>query len=353
VDVGLVLEQCLAPVPGGAGRYSRELAKALAAHAPAGSSVHGVTAFHRTPLVLDQLPIARLPLPRRALTLAWERGGFPAVPGDLVHALTPLHPRRGSKPLVVSVHDAVPWTFPETLTPRGAAWHRAMVTRAASEADLLVVPTQATADQLARHMPLRDVLVVGMGPSQLPLPDDAEARAERLGLPDAFLLTISTLEPRKGLRELVAALEDLPGMPLLCVGQAGWGDVAQSLPPSVRLLGHVPDADLAVLLHRATALVVPSYDEGFGLPLLEGMAAGVPVLTSDAPALVEVAGGAALAVPLADLVDGLRQVVEDRALRSRLAEAGPRRAAEFSWEKAATAMWRAYAHLGRSPSEKA
>jgi glycosyltransferase involved in cell wall biosynthesis len=114
----------------------------------------------------------------------------------------------------------------------------------------------------------------------------------------------------------------------------------------VRLLGHVPDEDLAVLLQRATALVVPSYDEGFGLPLLEGLAAGTPVLTSTAPALVEVAGGAALAVPLPELVGGLRQVLDDEGLRDRLREAGPRRAAAFSWEKAGKAMWRAYAQLG-------
>lgn len=346
METGLILEQCLSPVPGGAGRYSRELAKALAATAPPGSSVQGVTAFHRTPLALEGVPVSRLPLPRRALTAAWGRGGFPAVPGDVVHALTPLHPRRGSKPLVVSVHDAVPWTFPETLTPRGAAWHRAMVGRAAAEADLVVVPTQATADQLARHLRLREVLVVGMGPSGLSLPADAEQRALRLDLPERYLLTVATLEPRKGLRELVAALRHLPGVPLLCVGQAGWGDVADSLPPDVRLLGHVPDADLAVLLDRAAALVMPSYDEGFGLPLLEGMAAGTPVLTSDTPALVEVAGGAALSVPLADLVDGLRQVLDDEPLRARLREAGPLRAAEFSWEKAAQLMWRAYAQLG-------
>lgn len=353
MEVGLVLEQCLAPVPGGTGRYSRELAKALVAHAPDGSSVTGVTAFHREQLRIEGVAVSRLPLPRRALTAAWERGGFPAVPGEVVHALTPLHPRRGARPLVVTVHDAVPWTFPETLTPRGMAWHRAAVMRAAAEADLVVVPTQATADQLAQHVTLREVLVVGMGSSDLLLPADADERARRLALPERFVLTIATLEPRKGLRELAEALRAVPGVPLLCVGPAGWGDVAGSLPAHVRLLGHVSDDDLAVLLNRAAALVVPSYDEGFGLPLLEGMAAGTPVLTSDTPALVEVAGGAALAVPLPELVDGLRQVLDDAGLRARLREAGPRRAADFSWEKTAKSMWRAYAQLGERGSRQA
>jgi glycosyltransferase involved in cell wall biosynthesis len=353
VRVGVLLEQCLAPVPGGTGRYSRELALALARTAPAGSAVEGVTAWHRTPLALP-LPVRRLPLPRRGLVAAWERGRGPAVPGDLVHAPTPLHPPRRTAPLVVTVHDAVPWTYPQTLTPRGVQWHRLMVARAAAEADLVVVPTQAVADALARHVALRDVLVVGEGVSgDLVLPADADQRAAALGLPDRFLLTVATLEPRKGLRELVAALREVPGIPLYCVGQPGWGDVAVPAGADVHLLGRVPDADLAVLLDRATALVVPSYDEGFGLPLLEGMAAGTPVLTSTAPALVEVAGGAALSVPLPELVDGLRQVLDDEPLRARLRTAGPARAAQFSWDAAAARLWRAYADLPQRGARQA
>lgn len=344
--VGLVLEQCLAPVPGGTGRYSRELALALHRTAPAGSSVQGVTALHRQRLELP-FPVTRLPLPRRGLVAAWERGWGPAVPGDVVHAPTPLHPVRHRAPLVVTVHDAVPWTYPETLTPRGVRWHRAMVERAVRTADLVVVPTQAVADALGRHLALHDVLVVGEGVSaDLALPADADRRAAAMELPERYLLTVATLEPRKGLRELVAALDAVPGLPLLCVGQSGWGAVeAFAERDDVHHLGRVPDADLAVLLHRATALVVPSYDEGFGLPLLEGLAAGTPVLTSDAAALVEVAGGAALSVPLRHLADGLRQVVRDEALRARLRAAGPVRASTFSWETSAARLWTAYEDL--------
>lgn len=350
--LGLLLEQCLAPVPGGTGRYSRELADALVAAAPSGSEVLGVTAYHRSGLTVPGLRVRQLPLPRRALVAAWQRSGFPDVPGDVVHAPTPLHPRRRKTPLVVTVHDAVAWTFPETLTPRGVRWHRAMITRAAAEADLVVVSTQAVADQLARWVPLRKVLVVGLGVSRsLALPADADERANRLGLPERFLLTVATREPRKGLGELVAAMGAVPGVPLLCAGQDGWGQVA--LPPEVRLLGKVSDPDLAVLLHRATALVVPSYDEGFGLPLLEGMSAGTPVLTSAAPALVEVGAGAALSVPLTDLADGLRTIVEDDALRDRLRRAGPVRAADFSWQRAADSLWRAYAQLDQTGAQQA
>jgi glycosyltransferase involved in cell wall biosynthesis len=349
VQVAVLLEQCLAPVPGGTGRYSRELALALHRSAGEGRSVSGVTAWHRAPLDGLPLPVSRLPLARRPLVAAWERGLPPRVRGDVVHAPTPLFgPTRGA--LVVTVHDAVPWTHPSTLTRRGVAWHRRMVERAATEAALVVVPTQAVADELAHHLRLPDVLVVGEGVSgDLALPPDADERAAALGLPDRFLLTVATLEPRKGLEQLVAALARVPAAPpLLCVGQPGWGgvqvaDVASRYGVDVRALGRVPDADLAVLLSRASALVVPSLAEGFGLPLLEGMAAGTPVLTSDAPALVEVGAGAALAVPLEQLPDGLAQVLDDGALRARLAAAGPVRAADFSWDAAAAQLWRAYA----------
>lgn len=350
--VGLLLEQCLAPVPGGTGRYSRELALALARRAPDGSSVVGATAWHREPLEILGVPVRRLALPRRLLVALWERGVGPVVPGDVVHAPTPLHPpRRRTAKLVVTVHDAVPYTHPETLTARGVSWHRAMIERAAATADLVVVPTQAAADELGRYVQLRDVLVVGHGVSaDLDLPPDAEERVVRLGLPERYLLTVATLEPRKGLAELISALREVPGIPLLCVGQPGWGDVAvaelaAAAGVEVRVLGRVPDADLAVLLHRAAALVVPSRSEGFGLPLLEGMAVGTPVLTSDTPALLEVAGGAALSVPLGDLVDGLRQITTDTALQDRLRLAGPVRASSYTWDGAAASLWRAYADL--------
>ena len=348
--VGLVLEQCLAPVPGGTGRYSRELALALARQAPPSSSVHGVTALHREPLEITGIPVRRMPLPRRPLVVAWGLGLPPRVSGDVVHALTPLHPRRRG-PLVVTVHDAVPWSHPETLTPRGVRWHREAVGRAAREADLVVVPTQAVAEELARHVPLSEVLVVGEGASRdLALPADAEERAARLGLPERYLLTVATLEPRKGLADLIEVLPQLQGIPLLVAGQPGWGGVdvpalASRAGADVRVLGHVSDPDLAVLLDRASVLVVPSRAEGFGLPLLEGMAAGTPVVTTDVPALVEVAGGAALSAPRHELGEAIRSVLESASVRASLARKGPQRAAAFTWDGAARALWVAYAHV--------
>ena len=362
--LAILLEQCLGPVPGGTGRYAKELARGLVDEAPSGAQVRVWTAWHRDTSVA-RVPGAegpsRLALPRRALTLAWERGLGPVpTAADVVHAPTPLAPPRRGRPLVVTVHDAVPWTHPETLTRRGARWHRAVIGQAARSADAIVVPTQAVADELARRVPLRrPPVVVGEGVSAaLEPPEDAAERALALGLPDGdFVLTLATIEPRKGLDVLLEAMADqrAPAVPLLVVGQAGWGsvDVTQraeelGLGSRVRLLGRLPDADLAVILRRATVLAAPSRAEGFGLPVLEAMAAGVPVVSSDAPALVEVGGGATVTVPVGNsgaLADALAEVLRSSELRTRLVSAGRRRAAEFSWAAAGRQLWRLYADL--------
>jgi glycosyltransferase involved in cell wall biosynthesis len=300
------------------------------------------------------MDVRRLPLPRRPLVAAWERGLGPSVDADVVHALTPLAPPRRDTPLVVTVHDAVPWTHPTTLTRRGARWHRRAIERAARDADAIVVPTQAVADELRHHLQLGDrVRVIGHG-ADLVVPADGDARAVRLQLPDRYLLTVATLEPRKGLSVLLEQLArpDAPQVPLLVVGQPGWGglDLAAEaarlgVGERVRLLGHVDDEDLAVLMTRATALVVPSRAEGFGLPVLEAMNLGTAVVTSPALALVEVAGGASVVAADDELGTALREVVEDQQLRTRLVAAGQERAQAFTWDGAADALWTTYSEI--------
>ncbi|GAC1439594.1 MAG: glycosyltransferase family 1 protein [Mycobacteriales bacterium] len=354
--VGVVLEQCLSPVPGGTGRYTREIARALVRRAPPGCAVGGVTAWHRELVRIPAVPAYRLAVPRQALVALWQRGVGPSVGGDVVHAPTPLAPPRRRTPLVVTVHDAVPWTHPETLTRRGVRWHRSVIATAGRSADAIVVPTRAVADELARHVSLGDrVRVIGEGVSDgLRLPADAVERARRLQLPERYLLTVATLEPRKGLSVLIAQLAraEAPDLPLLVAGQPGWGDL--DLPTEarrlgigdrIRVLGRVPDEDLAVLMARATAVVMPSRAEGFGLPLLEAMSLGTPVVTSPAEALVEVGGGAALVATDAELPAALWSVVEDQAQRERMIAAGRARAAEFSWDAAADALWALYAEI--------
>lgn len=354
--VAILLEQLLAPVPGGTGRYSRELATALTATAPPGADLTGWIGWHRDPSAAVVPGIAgprRLPLPRRPLAELWRRGIGPVPRADLVHAPTPLVPprRRGTR-LVVTLHDAVPWTHPETLTTRGAAWHRDMGARIVRDAAVVVVPTRAVADELSRHLDLPRVEVVGEGVSAsvAVLPADAGARAGRLGLPERFALVVGTLEPRKGLDIAVAATghPDWPEeLPLLIVGPTGWGDLRlpEGADTRLRRLGRLSDEDLGVAYARASVLLVPSRSEGFGLPVLEAMAHDTPVVVSDAPALVEVAAGAAVVVPVGDAGGLAAGTAEALRRGNELAVLGRQRVATFSWEGTARRCWEIYASL--------
>lgn len=365
----MLLEQLLAPVPGGTGRYSRELAAALAATAPEGWSVSGVVARHAdtsAAIVPGVRGPRRLALPHRALTAAWEMGVALWPGGDAVLAPTPLAPP-GPRPgatLVVTVHDTVPWTYPQGLTRRGAGWHRRMITRAARRADALLVPTAAVARELRRHVSCRAPLqVVGAGltATVTGLPEHPTQIATRLGLPPRYVLALGTLEPRKGIDTLLAAMAapHAPPLPVVLAGQPGWGrfDLAALArrfnldPARVYVLGRISDPELAVVLHHAAVLAMPSRAEGFGLPVLEAMAAGVPVVHSNIPALVEVAGDAGVAVPPDDpaaLAAALRTVLSDGDIARALRAAGRQRAGQFSWERTARQVWSVHLALHRS-----
>jgi glycosyltransferase involved in cell wall biosynthesis len=365
VRLGLIVEQLLAPVPGGTGRYTRELAAALALAAGPDDHIGAVVARHADTapaLVAGIAAPSRLLLPAPALARAWQRGLPPRVRGfDVVHAPTPLAPPAGRR-LVVTVHDAVPWTHPETLTDHGARWHRAIIERVVRAGAVIVTPTRAVADVLADVLPALaaerlHVLGGGVSPALL-----AEVGAEEsaavlrdLGVPDRFLLTVATLEPRKRLDVAIDALAQLgaDAPTLVVVGQAGWGEVSPAdlaaraglAPDKLLLLGRRSDAELRVLLRRARALVMPSAAEGFGLPVAEAMALDTAVICTAIPALEEVAGGAALTVPVGDsgaLAEAIRAVSTDDALVESLRSRGREQAARHQWPAVAARAWRLY-----------
>lgn len=378
ITLRVVVEQILAPVPGGIGRYTEELTKQLIRIAPKGCDVEGIVAAHPQAdydKLEDRLPglagLYRSTLGRRELSLAWQSGALGLRGRGMVHGtslFTPLYKHnRSLEPgtqTAVTIHDTVPWTHPETLTAQGVRWHLAMIKRAFKYADAIVVPTHTVAAELAERYDFADRLrVIGGAPSpELVVPDDADAIAHALDLPDRYILSVGTLEPRKGLEPLLQAMAhpDAPDAPLLVVGPEGWGDVKVAevaarlgLPEGkVRVLGHVPDASLAVLLQRASVFVFPSLAEGFGLPIVEAFSLGTPVVHSDAPALVEVAAGAGVVVPRADaagyperLAQALYQVFNDLELANRLGIAGLDRARAFSWRDSAEKVWQLHADL--------
>jgi glycosyltransferase involved in cell wall biosynthesis len=362
-ELVVLTEQLLAPVPGGTGRYTRELLAAMAAAAPPGWTVAGVTATHRDlrPAVVPNVAGPRaLPLPRRGLTALWERGIHLWPGGDAVHAPTPLAPpapKRG-RSLIVTVHDTVPFTHPETLTRRGAAWHQTVIRRATGRAHAVVVPTAAVAEELARYAPgPATVAVVPHGVAdvfRLPMDtNEAALRTGRLRLPETYVLAVGTVEPRKGLDVLVRAMARpyAPDLPLVVVGPRGWGHVdlvelaTECGFPAKRLhvLGKIDDGNLSAVLRRAAVLAVPSRAEGFGLPVLEAMAVGTPVVHTDVPALVEVGGDTGLVVPCGDvdaLAHALREVVTESVATAERVAQGQLRAAAFTWEHAAAELWR-------------
>ncbi|WP_414942993.1 glycosyltransferase family 4 protein [Amycolatopsis sp. cmx-11-32] len=349
-ELVVLAEQLLAPVPGGTGRYTGELLRALAETAPPGWTVSSVVARHAgiEAAVVEGVDGPRvLPVPPRVLIAAWQLG-LPWWPGgDAVHAPTPLAPARvpRGRTLSVAVHDTVPWTHPETLTPRGVSWHKAVIARAASRATALTVPTQAVADELAGLVP------VSVPVSVIPHGVRPHTEFAEVALPERYVLAIGTIEPRKGIDVLIDAVGRI-GVPLVLAGQPGWGGIdpgalAREYGADVRLLGKVSDAELAFVLRGASVLAMPSRAEGFGLPLIEAMAAGVPVVHSAVPALVEVTGGAGIVVPVGDaqaLAGALRDVLDHSEQAAALRDSGLDRSSEFTWQRAASAVWALHLH---------
>jgi glycosyltransferase involved in cell wall biosynthesis len=265
---------------------------------------------------------------------------------DVVHATTVLVPPRRGAPLVVTLHDLAWRRSPAHFTRRGVRTFERGLTLVARHADAVVCSSLATlADAHAAGLPAARLHHVPLGVRVAPAPPGAVAATRRrYGLERPYAVFVGTIEPRKNLDGLLAAfaqLDDLE-LDLVVVGPAGWGPAVVPPGPRVHRVGFVAGEDKAALLAGAAVCVQPSLWEGFGLPVLEAMAQGTPVVTSAGTATEEAAGGAAVLVDPrrpAAIAEGIRAALAEPA---RLAAAGRARAAAMSWAATAAATVAVY-----------
>jgi glycosyltransferase involved in cell wall biosynthesis len=353
VRVLLLVEQLRRKAAGGIGTYVMGLIQGLTELPDQGQPDIELFASRPRgkpdPLAALGFPLRSSVLPGPVLTRAWDRGLLRA-PGrfDVVHALSIATAEPGAAALVSTVHDLLWRHVPDTFPDRGRAWHEAALRRALVRSDRFIVPSDVVASDLVNAGASPDrVTVVPMGCDHLPPPDSAavDALLSRLGVAGPFLLSVGTMEPRKNLVRLALAYEQMRDSlpepwPLVVVGPSGWGERLHQH-QGVILAGMVTPPELAGLYARARLLAYVPLMEGFGLPPVEAMLAGAPVVASEVPST----GAAAYQVDPNDtdsIAEGLLVVATDEAVRDRLQIAGRGHAAGLSWSSIAqrhVALW--------------
>jgi glycosyltransferase involved in cell wall biosynthesis len=348
--VALHVGQLLQPVPGGIGRYVRQLLVSLP-----GAGVQPVpfAAGGRPDGVPGHVDLG---WPAGALRYElWHRLRRPVigVPGDVVHATSLAVPPTGRRPLAVTVHDLVFLRQPETLTSRGVSFHTRGLELARRHAGVVIVPSAFGRDDLVAEGFDPDRVHVAHHGVEIPAPADPAADRrilDGLGVEAPFLLFVATLEPRKGVHTALDAHAALrarhPDLGLVLAGPPGWGEPPDLRRPGVVATGRVGDRVLDALYRNAVALALPTSYEGFGMQVLEAMARGCPVVTTDVACLPEICGGAADLVPHGDvdaLAAALDRLVTDDEHRAARADAGLEWSHHFTWVASAEAHAAAYA----------
>jgi glycosyltransferase involved in cell wall biosynthesis len=302
------------------------------------------------------LQVSRLPTRRPPVRILWEQGVQPRSVRraglDLIHGTAFVGPLLSACPLVITVHDLSFLYYPRNFRALNRVYLRLFTQWSVHQAKRIIAVSESTKRDLIQQYGLPpdkvDVVYNGVDPRFRPLPSDqvASFRTER-GLPEQFILFVGTLEPRKNIVRLIESYARMqrPRPPLLLAGGRGWlyEEVfarvdALDLRGEVSFVGYVPAEDLPLWYNAASLFVYPSLYEGFGLPPLEAMACGTPVVASDASSLPEVVGRAGL-LPDPNSTEALAaamgRMLADLDLQAEMRAAGMARAKAFSWQQTA------------------
>jgi glycosyltransferase involved in cell wall biosynthesis len=359
--------------PVGAGNYIIQLIGALERL----ESVHEFIIFHQkggrawfSDLERPGFRFILLPDRRPAFRLVWEQFAFPILVRkfrlNVLHSLHYTMPFIKPCPAVVSFHDMTFFLYPELHTRSKRLFFPLAMRASVKRADMLVVPSDSTRRDALRLLKIapEKVLTVPLGVNDNFRPQKDERLLleirRKYDLPDRFILYVGLIEPRKNLPSLINAYDCLRkrgiDLPVVIAGRRGWQveEVtrmveALHLTAHIHFSGYIEPQDLPMVYNLADLFVYPSLYEGFGLPVLEAMACGTPVVTSAISSMPEVVGDAGLLVPpreIEPLANAMHSLLVDRALREQLSERGLERAAHFTWERTAAEMLNVYQTVG-------
>ena len=291
---------------------------------------------------------------------------------DLFHAPHYVVSPLTTQPYVVTIHDCIHLRFPQYLPNRGAVHYaRVMMTMAARRSRRILTVSQASKDDILHYLgvPAGKVEVIYNALDErlaiVPTPEEVDRVRQRFLLTSPFILYAGNIKPHKNLDRLIEAFSIMRRSGIEHVKLLIIGDEISKYPnlrrlvhrhqlhQYVRFLGFVPDATLAVLYRLAAVFVFPSLYEGFGLPPLEAMACGTPVVTSNVSSLPEVVGDAALLIDPMDsaaIAQAMARVLNQPGLRAELVQRGFERVRQFSWERSVARVRQVYAELARTPA---
>lgn len=355
----------------GIGHYTQELFRQFA-RSKSGKRVTPVVFGAAGASVLEGAPVVRLPsYGACALWSAIAGTGFPGTGPlqsgiDLFHATDHFTPRMKKVPVVATLMDAIPLSHPHWASQRARKVKNFLWKKSGHWADHVITISEFSRQQISHWfgIPQGRISVTSLGVDDRYFDrvafSDLGASSFRSEFPERFFLFVGTLQPRKNIERIIDAHEALPSdvrasSPLLIAGHQGWGCEslvarlnAYEANSSVRWLRYVDDKTKRFLMQNALALVFPSLSEGFGLPVLEGFASQVPVITSNTTSLPEVAGDAAWLVDPCSvhaIADAMKTLARDDSIREQMISKGLERARSFTWKACAEQTEMVYAKV--------